>query len=39
LRRIGELIEIIEAEYEICQRLPDPRMIVEIGEAVLRIVR
>lgn len=39
LRRRGELIVVIEAEFAIVHGLPDPRMIVEIGDAVLRILR
>ncbi|MGI8912780.1 MAG: hypothetical protein ACR2JY_03135 [Chloroflexota bacterium] len=39
VRRLEKLIEIIEAEFAIARRLSDPRMIVEIGDVVLRILR
>lgn len=39
LRRMEELIELIEAEHDIVQRSPDPRLIVEIGETIVRILR
>jgi predicted nuclease of predicted toxin-antitoxin system len=39
LRRIEALIEAIEAEYEIVQRLADPRLIVEITDRSMQTVR
>ena len=39
LQRMQALIEVIEAEYTVAQRQADSRVIIEIGEAVLRILR
>lgn len=39
LRRIEDLIEGIEAEYEIVRRLADPRLIMEITDRSMQTVR
>jgi predicted nuclease of predicted toxin-antitoxin system len=39
LRRMSELISVIEAEYDAIQHLPDPRLIVEITETAMQIIR
>lgn len=39
VRRLQDLIGVIESEYEQVQLLPDPRLIVEITETTLQVVR